>query len=228
MLFPIGDDNIERGHPAVFSYALIVINVCVFLFQQSIPQGLQASFVMQYGAVPAEISMGVDWQTLLTSMFLHGSWMHLLGNMLYLWIFADNIEATIGNGRFLLFYLLGGLVAGITQVLIAPFSEVPCVGASGAIAAVMGAYIVMFPKSRVRMLLLLFFIVFYVPSWVFLGIWFLEQLLSGFQMLGMTTQDAGGVAFWAHIGGFVFGLLSGRFFKRTFMHPKTIDFDHHL
>ncbi len=220
MLFPIGDDNIERGHTAVFSYALIVINICVFLFQQSMPEGLQSSFVAHYGAIPAEITMGVDWQTLFTSMFLHGSWMHLLGNMLYLWIFADNIEATIGNGRFLLFYLLGGLAAGFVQIVVSPFSEIPCIGASGAIAAVMGAYIVMFPKSRVRMLLLLFFIVFYVPSWVFLGIWFVQQLMSGVGALGMSAEDAGGVAWWAHIGGFAFGLASGIFFKRRFMHRK--------
>ncbi|MBU6341942.1 MAG: rhomboid family intramembrane serine protease [Bacteroidetes bacterium] len=228
MIFPIGDDNIERGHPALFSYALIVLNVCVFLFQQSLPQGLQAVFVEQYGAVPAEISVGHDLQTLFTSMFLHGSWMHLLGNMLYLWIFADNIEATIGNRRFLLFYFLGGLAAGLMQVFIAPYSEVPCVGASGAIAAVMGAYIVMFPKSRIRMLLLLFFVVFYVPSWVFLGIWFMEQLLSGFQALGMHTHDAGGVAWWAHIGGFAFGLFSGRFFKRQFLARRNADSEFYL
>jgi membrane associated rhomboid family serine protease len=213
MLFPIGDDNIERGHPAIFSYSLIVLNIGIYLFQSSLPAGSQAGFIEYYGAIPAEISSGIDLQTLFSSIFLHGSWMHLLGNMLFLWIFADNIEATIGNFKFLFFYLAGGLAAGIAQVLIEPSSQVPCVGASGAIAAVMGAYIVMHPKSRIKMLFLLF--VFYVPSWVFLGIWFTEQLLSGVQAMGLQTHDAGGVAWWAHIGGFVFGLFAGRYFKRS-------------
>lgn len=212
MLFPIGDENIERGHPAIFSYTFIALNVAVFLFQNSLPEGAQASFIEYYGAIPAEISSGIDLQTLFTSIFLHGSWMHLLGNMLFLWIFADNIEATIGNIKFLLFYIAGGLAAGLTQVLVEPSSLTPCVGASGAIAAVMGAYIVMYPKSRIKTLFFLF--VVYVPSWVFLGIWFTEQLFSGFQTMGMQTHDAGGVAWWAHIGGFVFGLFSGRQFRR--------------
>lgn len=214
MLFPVGDDNIERGYFPFFSYLLLALNVSIFIFQARMPEGAYASFIETYGAIPVEIVHGVDLQTLLTSIFLHGSWMHLLGNMLYLWIFADNIEAVVGNTRFLLFYLLGGLAAGLTQVVVAPGSSVPCVGASGAIAAVMGAYIVMFPHSRVKMLFLLFFSVFYVPSWVFLGFWFVQQAMSGWGALGMSPEDTGGVAWWAHIGGFVFGLLAGWRFKQ--------------
>jgi membrane associated rhomboid family serine protease len=222
MFFPIGDDNIDRGHFPYFSYGFLALNVAVFLLQIGIPEGAQAGFVETWGAIPAEISSGVDLETLITSIFLHGSWMHLLGNMLYLWIFADNIEATIGNIRFLIFYLLGGLVAGLAQVVVDPGSGIPCVGASGAIAAVMGAYIVMYPGSRVKMLLLIFFTVFYIPSWVFLGFWFIQQTLSGFGALGMSGEDAGGVAWWAHIGGFVFGLAAGWHYRRKYDTARMI------
>lgn len=220
MLFPIGDDNIERGHPAVFSYLFLLLNIGVFIFQASIPEGSQASFVETWGAIPYEIAQGIDLETLFTSIFLHGSVLHLLGNMLYLWIFADNIEATVGNFRFLLFYLLGGMVAGLVQVAIDPASGTPCVGASGAIAAVMGAYVIMFPGSRVKMLFLLFFMIFYVPSWVFLGIWFVQQAMSGIGALGM-SMEGGGIAWWAHIGGFIFGLLAGFYFRDKY-HTRWI------
>ena len=212
MLFPIGDDNIERGHPAIFSYSFLLLNIAAFIFQASIPEGLRASFVETWGAIPFEISQGIDLQTLITSIFMHGSWMHLIGNMLYLWIFADNIEAVIGNFRFLIFYLVGGLVAGLMQVAISPYSGIPCVGASGAIAAVMGAYIVMFPKSRIRILILLFFTVFYIPAWVFLGFWFIQQLASGLGVLGMSAEGTGGIAWWAHIGGFAAGVVLVKLF----------------
>ncbi|MCC6459048.1 MAG: rhomboid family intramembrane serine protease [Saprospiraceae bacterium] len=218
MLFPVGDDNIQRGHPPVFSYLFLAANVVVFVFQSSLPDGTQASFVQTYGAIPAEISQGTDLSTLFSSMFLHGSLLHLLGNMLYLWIFADNIEAVVGHVRFVLFYLAGGLVAGLAQVLVDPGSGVPCVGASGAIAGVMGAYILMFPKSRVRMLFLLFFSVFYIPAWVFLGFWFAQQLTA---VLG-SGADAGGIAWWAHIGGFVFGLVAGWYFRDRFVTERHI------
>ncbi len=217
MVFPIGDDNIERGCKPIFSYLFLGLNVAIFLFQSTLPEGLQAGFVTDYGAIPAEISQGVDLQTLVTSMFLHGGWAHLLGNMLYLWIFADNIEATIGHFKFSIFYLLGGLAAGLAQVLVYPQSMVPCVGASGAIAAVMGAYIVMFPQSKVKMLFLLFFTVFYIPAWIFLGFWFAQQAMSGLNLMGLNGEDAGGVAWWAHIGGFVFGLSAGFLFKKGYI-----------
>ena len=222
MFFPIGDDNIEGGHPAVFSFLFLIVNTGIFLLQLSMPHGVQTGFMETYGAIPAEISNGIDLETLVSSMFLHGSWMHLIGNMLYLWIFADNIEAIIGNFRFLLFYLAGGIAAGLIQVAISPNSAVPCIGASGAISAVMGAYFVMFPKSRVRMVFILFLSAFYIPAWVFLGFWFLLQLSSGYQVLGMAEIDAGGVAWWAHIGGFVFGLLMGAVFRQRFVTDRNI------
>lgn len=222
VFFPVGDDNIEGGHPAVFSYLFLLLNVGVFIVQVTMPEGDQAGFVQTYGAVPAEISRGIDLETLFSSMFLHGSWLHLLGNMLYLYIFADNIEAIVGNFRFLMFYLAGGLMAGLMQVAISPDSYVPCVGASGAISAVMGAYIVMFPKSKIRMLFLLFFTVFYIPAWAFLGVWFVQQLSSGLGVLGMSAQDAGGIAWWAHIGGFGFGLLMGYYYREQFITDRHI------
>lgn len=220
MLFPIGDDNIERGHPAIFSYLFLLLNIGVFIFQATIPNGMQAAFVETWGAIPYEIVQGIDLQALLTSIFMHGTWLHLLGNMLYLWIFADNIEAVVGNFRFLIFYLTGGIVASLTQILIDPASGVPIIGASGAIAAVMGAYIVMFPGARVKMLFLIFFIVFYVPSWVFLGIWFIQQAVSGWGVLG-ASPETGGIAWWAHIGGFVFGVVTG-FYYRDKYHTRWI------
>lgn len=222
MFFPVGDDNIEGGHPPVFSYLFLALNTGIFIFQVSMPEGAQAGFVRTYGAIPAEISRGIDLETLFSSMFLHGSWIHLIGNLLYLWIFADNIEAVIGNFRFLMFYLAGGLLAGLLQVAIAPDSGIPCIGASGAIAAVLGAYIVMFPKSRVRLLILLFFTIVYIPAWVFLGFWFVQQLISGFGALGV---DMGGVAWWAHIGGFMFGLISGYYYRERFRTDRYVRSD---
>ncbi len=222
MLFPVGDDNIKGGRPPVFSYLFLLLNVGIFIFQTTLPQGVQAGFIQTYGAIPAEISRGVDLETLFSSMFLHGGLLHLLGNMLYLWIFADNIEAVIGNFRFLMFYLAGGLLAGLAQVIVMPDSAIPCIGASGAIAAVMGAYIVMYPRSRVRMLFILFFTVFYIPAWVFLGVWFVQQLSSGIGGLGV---DAGGVAWWAHIGGFVFGLVSGYYYRVQYRTDRYVRMD---
>jgi membrane associated rhomboid family serine protease len=215
MLFPIGDDNIKGGHPPIFSHGFLLLNIAVFIFQVSMSASVQASFVETWGAVPYEIIQGFDLQTLFTSIFMHGSWLHLLGNMLYLWIFADNIEAVIGNFRFVLFYLAGGLLASLAQVLIDPTSGIPVVGASGAIAAVMGAYFIMFPGSRIRMFFLIFFIVFYVPSWVFLGLWFVQQAISGFGVLG-ASPEMGGIAWWAHIGGFVFGIVAGFYYREKF------------
>jgi len=210
MFFPIGDDNIKGGHRPIFSYSLILINVVIFGYEMQLGGGLNA-FVRTYGAIPSEIMQGADLYTLLTSTFLHGGIMHLLGNMLFLWIFADNIEAVIGNMRFLIFYLLGGLVAHAAHIAYDPSSMVPTVGASGAIAAVMGAYLVMFPRSRVRVLFLIF--PFHIPAFIFLGLWIYFQLESGIGSLQMRGEQIGGVAYWAHIGGFVFGVLYGFYYR---------------
>lgn len=213
MFFPIGDTNIKRGSPPIMTYLLIVLNVAVFLYMFFLPPLEQQFLVDRYASIPTHILSGRDGLTILTSMFLHGGWMHLIGNMMFMWIFADNIEATIGSFKFLLFYLMGGIVACLTHSFMNPFSAMPTVGASGAIAACLGAYIVMFPGSQVRVLFLLFLTSFRVPAIFFLGFWIVQQLLSGFGSLSAVTTESTGVAYWAHIGGFVFGVLSGFIFR---------------
>jgi membrane associated rhomboid family serine protease len=141
-------------------------------------------------------------------MFLHGSWAHFLGNMLFLWVFADNIEASVGSVRFTFFYLLGGILASLAHIYFNLGSLVPTIGASGAISAVMGAYLVMFPGSKIKVIVIFFFLTFRLPAFIFLGFWIGQQLLSGFASVGMSAAG-GGVAWWAHIGGFAFGLLWG-------------------
>lgn len=210
-MFPIGDDNVRGASPAVLTWILLSMNVLIFAFEATLsPSGLQ-SFVTQYGVIPAEIVRSQDLYTLLTSMFLHGGWLHLIGNMLFLWVFSDNIEAVIGKPLYLLFYLSGGLVASFAHVLSGPSSVVPSVGASGAIAAILGAYVVMFPHSRVRLLLFLgyFIRVTRTSAVVFLGLWAVMQFFNGVASLGVQTAQTGGVAWFAHIGGFLFGLLVG-------------------
>ncbi len=214
MIFPIGDDQVQGGDPPIFSYSLIAANIVVFvaMYMMIPPDGIN-SFYMTYGSIPGEIIHGQDWWTLGSSMFLHGGLMHLVGNMLFLWVFADNIEATIGPWRFLVFYLLGGLVAGVAHTLFNPESIVPAVGASGAISAVLGAYLVMFPSSRIKVLILIFFTSASVPAFLFLGFWIVQQMISGVGSISTVDLDTGGVAWWAHIGGFVFGVLSGFYFR---------------
>lgn len=166
-----------------------------------------------YGAVPAKIIAGRNLYTLFTSMFLHGGWSHLIGNMLFLWIFGDNIERAIGNFRFLLFYLTGGIFAALVHCAVLTYSQIPSVGASGAIAAVLGAYLVMFPSSKIKIFFLLFFSVFRVSAFVFLIIWIAQQLVAGWALLGPRTSDTSGVGYWAHIGGFAFGIVCGFLFR---------------
>ena len=213
MFFPIGDQNVIGGYKPLFSYAFIGINVLVFLFQATMAPSIAQNFVMEYGAIPIEILAGEDWGTLFTSIFLHGGWMHLLGNMMFLWVFADNIEAIIGNANFLIFYLLGGLAASAAHVFFNPMSTIPAVGASGAISAVLGAYLVVFPHSRIKTLV--FYIFISIPAIVFLGLWIVQQLINGFGALGASAHT-GGVAWWAHIGGFAFGFIAGFFIKRSY------------
>jgi membrane associated rhomboid family serine protease len=219
MIFPIGDDQVEGGDKPIFTYLFLGLNVLAFLYMLffSSAQDLE-SFYLTYGAIPAEIRSGTDWWTLFSSIFVHGGVMHLVGNMIFLWVFADNIEATIGSGRFVLFYLLGGILAGIAHVLFNQASMVPAVGASGAISAVLGAYMVMFPKSRIRVFIIFLFSSAYIPAFLFLGIWILQQTVSGVGSLGTVNLASGGVAWWAHIGGFVFGFGSGFYFRRILRH----------
>ena len=213
MIFPIGDTQVQGGYKPYVSYTFIVINVLVFLYEFYLGPAAN-QFILTYGTIPQEITSGQDYFTLFTSMFLHGGWMHLIGNMLFLWVFADNIEAKIGSSRFVLFYLIGGLAASLAHVGFNTNSTIPSVGASGAIAAVMGAYLVMFPKSKIKMLVIVLFRSFHIPAFLFLGLWIGQQLLAGLGSLA-ETKDTPGVAWWAHIGGFAAGLIAGYYFKQA-------------
>lgn len=224
-MLPIGDYAGERRNFPFVNYALIAINIAVFLFQISMPESRLEVFIFRWGAVPREIATGTDLEptiglpiyvTLLTSIFMHGGWLHLGGNMLYLWVFGDNVENAFGPVKYLLFYLVCGVAASLTQIAINTGSAVPTVGASGAIAGVMGAYLVMFPGATVRTLITLgfFFTVTYLPAILVIGVWFALQLISGVGSLGVRTQQTGGVAFWAHIGGLVAGALLAFVFRR--------------
>jgi len=215
MIFPIGDDNIIGGHKPVVTYSLLAINIAIFLFQLTLSPEHIDLLLTDFGSIPNEVSHGQDLFTLVTSMFLHGGILHILGNMLFLWIFADNIEAVVGSSVFLLFYLFGGFFASFVHILTDYDSLIPTVGASGAISAVMGAYLVMFPKSRIKVIFIIKKV--YISALVFLGLWFLQQLFSGVVTIGPeTAEEAGGVAWWAHIGGFIYGVLLGFFFKQKF------------
>ncbi len=214
MIFPIGDDQVRGGYAPIFSYSFIAMNVLIFLYQVTLPVAGLEAFVVEYGARPIEIVNGEDEFTLLTSMFLHGGWMHLIGNMLFLWVFADNIEASIGSVKFLIFYILGGIAAAFGHIYFNLGSSIPTIGASGAISAVLGAYIVMFPHSRIKVLVF-FFSSFHVAAILFLGFWIVQQVISGMGALDSVLGETAGVAWWAHIGGFVFGVIAGFFFKAT-------------
>lgn len=213
MIFPIGDENVKGGSKPYFSYAFIVINILVFAFQLSLSPNELKNFMFHYGTIPTEIMQGQDYFTLFSSMFLHGGWMHLIGNMLFLWVFADNIEAVIGNTRFIVFYLLGGVIASAAHIFLNVNSNIPSIGASGAISAVMGAYLIMFPKSKIKVLF--FFKIIYIAAMIFLGLWIIQQIIAGMASLGPQTAETAGTAWWAHIGGFVFGVIAGWVFRKV-------------
>ena len=219
-MFPIGDDRIQGGPPALVTWGLIALNVLAFLVELGQPsEAALQSFIQAWGVVPHEYSAGADlapriplpfWSTLLTSMFLHGGWMHLGGNMLYLWIFGDNLEKVMGHVRFLIFYLVCGVAAGLAHIAFNARSNVPTVGASGAISGILGGYMMMFPRNRVKVLTRGG--VMAVPAFVMLGLWILIQLVSGFGAVATTEETGGGVAFMAHVGGFVAGLILVKLF----------------
>lgn len=225
-MFPIRDHNPSGGTPYV-TYALIAANVLIFLaYSQTLQTDDQLGlFFYTWGLVPARVMAGEGVQTLISHMFLHGGWMHLAGNMLFLWIFGDNMESELGPVRYLLFYLVCGLAAAADQIWGDPGSYAPMVGASGAIAGVLGGYLVLFPKARVDVLFIfvIFFRIFAIPAWVVLGVWF------GLQVINNAASAADGVAYLAHIGGFLAGLVlatiallrrGGRaFWARTAGHP---------
>ena len=211
VMFPVSDVIPSRRVPFV-TIGLIIVNALVFLYQVTLsPVGLEL-FVGTYALIPAWFW----WPSLFTSQFLHAGWMHFIWNMVYLWIFGDNVEDRLGHGRYLLFYLGGGAAAAILQTLFNPFSAVPMLGASGAIAAVMGAYFVLYPQSRVltAIFLVIFFDLVEVPALFFLGTWFLLQLVSGLGSLGVSNAAGGGTAFLAHIGGFAVGALVGAVLRK--------------
>jgi membrane associated rhomboid family serine protease len=202
-MLPIGDDNSGRRIFPFVTYALIAINILVFVLLE-LPQGDNLdAFLTRWGTIPAQIVAGNGLVTLITSMFLHAGWLHIGSNMLFLWIFGDNVEDAFGHVLYLVFYLICGIVASLAQVLVGPSSTVPGVGASGAIAGVLAGYIVLFGSRPVRVLMQGMLTT--VPSYVMIGLWIVTQLVSGFGALGDT--QSGGVAYWAHIGGFVAGLV---------------------
>ena len=203
-MFPIRDHN-PSGRVPVVTYALIAANIIVFLNYYALFQNELAlnRFFWEWALIPARLSTGEAWSGLATSMFLHGGILHLAGNMLFLFIFGDNVEDEMGHLGYLVFYLASGIGAGLAQYLTAPLSQVPMVGASGAIAGVMGAYLLLFPRARVDVLIILIVIfrVVTIPAWILLALWLGMQAFGG---LG-TPADAGGVAYWAHVGGFGVG-----------------------
>ncbi len=210
-MIPLRDVIPSRTTPYVTT-GIIVVNALAFWFELSMPAPVRQAFIVQYGMVPAAFSV----LTLMTSMFLHGGWLHIIGNMWYLWIFGDNVEDRLGHGRYLVFYLLCGAAAGTGQMLVAPASRVPTIGASGAIAGIMGAYFVLYPRSRVLTLIWVFIFVdiIEIPALFFLGFWFLMQLASGAGSIAETAANQGGIAFWAHVAGFLVGIVGVFAFRK--------------
>ena len=204
-MFPIRDHN-PSGHTPYVTWTLIAANTGIFLtYWFSFTADWELTrFFLTWGLVPGKVTHGIAPQTIITSMFLHGGWIHLIGNMWFLWLFGDNMEDEMGHTRFLLFYLGAGLAAAALQIAVDPHSPVPMVGASGAIAGVMGGYLLLFPRARIDVLfiIVIFFRIFAIPAWIVLGVWFGLQLFNG----AVTPTDGGGVAYWAHVGGFFGGL----------------------
>ena len=207
-LIPLGDASRRPASVPVVTIFLILINALVFVRELI---GGEA-FVMAWSAIPAQIVSGHHWITILTAMFMHGSWSHIIGNMVFLWAFGPEVEDLMGRRPYAVFYLVGGLVAALAQVAAGPDSTVPNLGASGAIAAVMGAFLVTYPRDRIRSLLVIFVFlrVAYIPAVLLIGVWGLIQLLS----LGAVAEQpsTGGVAYAAHVGGFIFGAVAARLF----------------
>lgn len=196
-MLPLADDNSQERTVPIITYMLIGLNVLVFLIEL----GAGDTFINTWSFVPAVYQSDhlFGWVTIFTSMFMHAGWLHILGNMLYLWIFGDNVEDQLGHGRFLIFYLACGVAASFSQMMADPYSTVGCLGASGAIAGVLAGYLVLFPRQRVRVLLLNFIIP--LPALIVIGFWFLLQIFSQF------SGSSDGVAYMAHIGGFLVGLV---------------------
>jgi len=224
-MIPIRDTIRSRTVPVV-NFTVIGLNALVFLFEISLsPQGLDR-FIYNFGMVPARLHLTQPFLlldnllallTLFTHMFLHGGWLHFLSNMWILFIFGDNVEDRMGSARYALFFIMSGLASGLLQALAAPSSQIPAIGASGAIAGILGAYFILYPAGRVLTLIPIFLFPWFVeiPAIFYLGFWFISQLFSGLAALNMpNAANMGGVAWWAHIGGFLFGVFAHRFFIR--------------
>jgi membrane associated rhomboid family serine protease len=214
-MIPLKDENPIHSVP-IITYLLIAINIMVFIFQTMLGS-YQEQFVYQFALIPNEVTSFFSFGSIVdifTSMFMHAGLAHIGGNMLYLWIFGDNVEDRLGSGKYLFFYILGGVIASAAHIITNPTSRIPTVGASGAIAAVLGAYLVLFPSQKVLTVIPFGFWlrITMVPAFVVLGFWFLLQFFSGVLSLG--GPDVGGVAFWAHIGGFIFGVVFAYLFKK--------------
>ncbi|MFN6155331.1 MAG: rhomboid family intramembrane serine protease [Dolichospermum sp.] len=212
-MFPLYDDNPTRITP-YFTYGLIGMNVLVFLHEISLSSLQLEQFFQLYAVIPQELSINWsrEWTTLFTSQFLHGGWWHLISNMVYLWVFGNNIEDRLGHFKYLLFYLTCGAIAALCQWFIGMYSAVPSLGASGAISGVLGAYLIWFPQARITTLIFLGFFIttINVPALVIIGIFFIQNLISGFASLQAAAKmsvETGGVAYWAHLGGFVVGSI---------------------
>jgi membrane associated rhomboid family serine protease len=225
-MFPIDDDNPTRITPYV-TFGLIAVNIAIFIYELTLPERRLTQFFYQWAIVPIQFTGALTGQpqpalafeppealTFITSQFLHGGFLHVAGNMLFLWIFGNNVEDQLGHVKFLVFYLACGVLAGLTQWFFSQGSQLPSLGASGAIAGVMGAYIIRFPQINVRTIIPIgiFPLVVNIPAYFYLGIWFFQQALYGFATLAprtMVGMESGGVAYWAHAGGFVFGAILG-------------------
>ena len=214
-MFPLYDTVRSRKFPFI-NLTLILANVLAFLYELRMDPGTLKEFIFTWGSIPARFisDPGTFWTTIFSAMFLHGGWFHILNNMWVLMIFGDNVEASMGRIRYLLFYLLSGVAAALLQAYILPTSTVPMIGASGAVAGVLGAYLILFPRSRIASLvpILFIFTIVEIPAMLFLIFWFFSQLYSGW--LAIQGGGGSGIAWWAHIGGFAFGVLMVFFFRR--------------
>ncbi len=226
-MIPIRDDQPRFTTPYI-TYFLIVLNVLIFFFESALDPASARSLLDTFGVVPANVTQFLHGSAsansaptfvpLFTSMFLHGSWPHVIGNMWFLWIFGDNIEDYLGHFKYLIFYLVSGIAAAVAQIVLIPQSPIPTVGASGAIAGVLGAYFILYSRARVLTWFPPLFL-FYLPAWVMLGYWFVLQFLSGAATSSMSTQS-GGVAFWAHVGGFVAGIILIKLMPKRTAQPR--------
>lgn len=212
-MFPIGDDNREITTTPWVTYLLVLANVAVFIYEISLGDQRLQTFILHWGLVPALVFSGHGLITIFTAMFIHGGFLHIIGNMLYLMIFGDNVEDRMGHLRFFLFYFACGILAFVAHLIFNFGSSIPSVGASGAIAGVLGAYVVMFARNRVRVFWIIF--VTWVPAWVMIGIWAATQFLNVYASVAYTDQTNGdGVAYAAHVGGFIVGVVAGVAMRR--------------